>query len=209
MNLKNYTESTKIYIEDKDRVFHTLCLVSDTANLLEKLKYFKNENSLLLTEIGGVIFRSFALMSKLGFQIGDGSNEPLNLEDLKLHTDDLNTKFPISEYDLMQSIIMELGIISNIITENMKYDIAEYAENDNKRLKGSLYSYILFMLILVCKYNFSIDRVLEFNIKQLTIKSKNIDLKHRNSAKEQPKVEQKPEPTTIIPEENTEKKTEE
>lgn len=175
MTFCNYIDSTKAYVEDKDKVFHTLVLVSDTANLLEKLKYFKNENSLIIAEIGDVIFRAFALMEKLNISISeDPANDPIDLEEMKKQTDTLNKKFPISEIDLLQSIIMEQGIISNIITENMKYNIVTFTQDDKERLKKSLFSYVLFMLILVCKFNFSIDKVLEFNVN--TKKVQNVPL---------------------------------
>lgn len=176
MTFKKYIENSKIYVEERDRVYQTMCLVSDTANLLEKIKYFKNENTLLLSEIGDAIFCAFALMSKLNFEI---NNEPIDLEDMKVNTDHLDQKFQISEHDLLQSIILELGIISNIMTENMRRDVVDLNEFDTKRLKNSLYSYILYMLILVCKFNFSIDRVLDANLQKLKIKKKELNSKNK------------------------------
>lgn len=176
MTLGKYTNDTKAYIEDKDKVFHTLCLVSDTANLLEKLKYFKNENTLIIAEIGDVIFRTFALMSKLNISISeDPANDPIDIESMKIQTDILDKKFPISEFDLLQSIIMELGLISNIITENIKYDIENMTDDDTDRLKKSLFSYTLYMLILVCKFNFSIDKVLEFNVNTKKVQNRSLN----------------------------------
>lgn len=181
MTLSKYIEDTKMYIEDKDRVFHTLCLVSDTTNLLEKLKYFKNENSLIIAEIGDVIFRVFALMNKLDIFISeDISIDPFDLENMKLNTDTIDKKFPISEINLLQSIIMELGILSNIITENIRYDISELTDDDKQRLKKSLFSFILFMLILVCKFNFSIDKVLTFNINTKKVQNKPLNVRNDN-----------------------------
>ena len=178
MKLSNYVENTKSYVEDKDKVFHTLCLVSDTANLLEKLKYFKNENSLIIAEIGDVMFRAFALMEKLNISMSeDPVNDPIDLESMKAQTDSLDKKFPISEYDLLQSLMMELGVISNIITENLRYEIVEMTEDDTERLKKSLFSYVLFMLILVCKFNFSVDKVLEFNVSTKKVQNTSLNSK--------------------------------
>lgn len=174
MTFAKYKSITEEYIENRDRVFHTLSLVSDTANLLEKLKYFNKENVLILSQIGEVTFRLFALMNKLRIEL---NNDPIDLEDMKVHTDELDTKFVISENDLIQSIIMENGIICNIITENMKYDVEELNESDMIRMKNSLYSYILYLLILCCKFNFSIDKVLDFNHKRLKSLSKEMKVK--------------------------------
>ena len=171
MTFQKYIEAIGVYIEDKDKVYHTMCLVSDTANLLEKIKYFKGENALLISEIGDSIFRAFALMSKLGIEF---TNDPIDLEDMKMNVDKLDNKYQISEYDLLQSIILELGIISNILTENMKRDVENLNDFDLNRLKNSLYAYVLYMLILVCKFNFSIDRILDNNITKLKVKKKEL-----------------------------------
>lgn len=174
MNFQKYTDTAKQYIEDQDKVYHTMCLVSDTANLLEKIKYFKGENSLLIAEIGDAIFRAFALLNKLEIPF---DNAPIDLEDMKINTDSLNEKYPISEVDLLQSVIFELGIITNIVTENMKHAVDTIDEFDKKRLKNSIYSYILYMLILVCKFNFSVDKVLDTNLIKKKGKAK--DLSHK------------------------------
>jgi len=159
---------------NKSKEFYSLCLVSDTANLMEKIKYFKNENALLLAEIGDVMFSAFSLMNVFNIDI---STSPIDIEDMKLNTDSLDKKFIISEIDLLQSIILELGIISNIVTENMKRDITEYNDDDLKRLKNCLYSYVLYMLILICKFNFSTDRVLDNNMQRLKAKAKELNMK--------------------------------
>lgn len=174
MNFKKYIENTINYVEDKDKVYCTLSLVSDTASLLEKLKYFKNENSLILAGIGDAIFSAFRLLHKSNVIFDE---IPIDLEDLKLHVDELDSKYPISELDLQQTLVLELGIISNIITNYMKYNVEELTDDDKNRIKKSLYSYILYLMILICKYNFSIDRVLDFNIKKLEQNSKELNLK--------------------------------
>lgn len=174
MTFAKYIDVTKAFVEDRDRVYHTLCLVSDTANLLEKMRYFKGDSSLIVSEIGDAVFRAFALIGKIGIEI---DNLPLDLEEMKLNTDHLDGRFQISEYDLLQSIIMELGIVSNIMTENMKRDVELLNDFDKNRLKNSLYSYVLYMLILVCKNNFSIDRILDINIQKLKAKKKEMNHK--------------------------------
>lgn len=175
MTFKKYLETAREYMGNKSKDFYALCLVSDTANLIEKIKYFKNENALLLAEIGDVMFSAFSMMNVMEIGI---SNTPIDIENMKLHVDTLDKKFVISEVDLLQSIILELGIVSNIVTENMKRDIVEYNDSDKKRLKDSLYSYVLYMLILICKFNFSVDRVIENNIQRLKIKSKEMNIKN-------------------------------
>ena len=174
MRFIEYKASTVRYVEEKDKIYHGFALVSDTANLLEKLKYFKNESSLILVEIGDVIFRLFALMDRLGIEL---DADPLDLEEMKEQTDTLDQKFKISEEDLFQSIILELGIISNIMTTNMRYDVVEFTASDVNRLKRSIYSYVMYLLILSCKYNFSIDRVLDFSVGKLKVKAKELNVK--------------------------------
>lgn len=175
MNFSKYIETTQKYVEDKDRVYCTLSLVADVANLLEKLEYFKNENSLILSGIGDNIFSAFRLMNKCNIQLDD---QPLDLEELKLKVDELDKIYPMSEIDIQKSLILEVGIISNITTNYMKHNIEDFTSDDTLRIKKSLISYILLQMILTCKYNFSLDRVLDFNIKKL--EQSNKELNHKN-----------------------------
>ena len=174
MTFSKYIESVAEHFEAKDRNYKILSLVSDTANLIEKIRYFKSDNSLVLSELGDVIFRTFSVMAAFDIPLDEN---PLDLEMYKSKTDELDRTFVISEDELIQSVILELGIVSNIITTNLKYDIHEYNEEDVSRLRKSLYSYILYTLILCCKYNFSIDRVLDFNINKLRATAKELNMK--------------------------------
>lgn len=174
MNFKKYIETVNKVIEDKDRVYYTLFLVSDVANLLEKLEYFKNENSLILSGIGDNIFSAFTLMEKCNIEFDDQS---LDLEKLKLKIDELDKLYPMKEQEIQKSLVMEVGIISNIITNYMKYNIDEITEDDKNRIKKSLIFYILLLMILTCKYNFSLDRVLEFNVKKKIQNHKELNMK--------------------------------
>ena len=174
MNFKKYIEITNKFIEDKDRVFCILSLVSDAANLIEKLEYLKNENSLILIGIGDNLFSTFRMMKKCGIELDD---QPIDIEALKEQINELDKIYTMSEQEVQKSLVMEVGLISNIVTNYMKHGIDELSEDDKMRIKKSLVSYIVLLMLLVCKYNFSIDRVLDFNIKKLEQSSKELNLK--------------------------------
>lgn len=163
MIFAKYIETVEIYFEEKNKEFYVMCLVSDTANLLEKVKYFRNENTLMLSELGDIFFRVFGTLKAFGYDL---TKTPIDLESMKSKGHELDKMFAISEHDLVQGFILELGIISNIMSSNLRFDIVEFTDDDNLRMKASLYSYALYALIMCCKYNFSVDRVLDFNISK-------------------------------------------
>lgn len=177
MTFKKYIETVSTFVEDKDRVYHALCLVSDTANLVEKIKYFEYEHSLVLAELGDAFFRTFAFMKSVGIEL---DSLPVKLEEYRLNVNDLETKFQITKENLIHSLVLEIGIMSTVVSTNMRYDISDYTENDTNRLRNSIAAYLLYLLILVCKYHFSIDKLLDFNISRHKALQKQLNIKEIN-----------------------------
>ena len=155
--------------------FHILVLVSETANLIEKIKYFHDENGLIIAEFGETLFRAYVIIEKL--ETLAEIKEPLDIEEFKENINSLNDRFNVSEDYLFQSLTMELGIMSNIVTENLRYDFDIYTYNDVYRICNSIYSYVLFILILVCKHRLNLDDILQFNIDEARMRNTSLNLR--------------------------------
>lgn len=173
MNISTYIDKIELYYINKGVDFHALCLSSNTAKLVEKIKYFKNDTNLIISDMGDVLFNLFSLLKAFNFE---HDNNPLDLDGYKK---DINTlsKFVISEDNLLINYMLEVGIISNIISEHLKYDVKDYDAVDNKRLKQSIYSYILQLFILVNRMNLSVDRVFSLSISRQRAKSKELNVR--------------------------------
>src|SRR5689334_9304824 len=116
MTFQKYIESAKPYIDTKDGTYHLLCLVFDTAKLIEKVKYFRNESSLIVYDIGDVYFRIFSLLDKYGLAFDES---PFNLEEMKSKVDTLDSLYSIGEDNLLQNYMFEVGVLANVASENM------------------------------------------------------------------------------------------
>lgn len=168
MTFSKYIENVKPYYRNNEHNFNVLCLLSDTTKLIEKLKYFKNENSLIISDIGDLFFRLFNLLDNFKISIDE---DPLNLEAHKVDIFNLSKSFDINEEQLIQNFVFEVGVISNVLTENIKHGVKELNEHDLMRIKHSIYSYVLQLMIIVSRHNFAINDILLINCDRKKVKN--------------------------------------
>jgi hypothetical protein len=133
------------------------------------MRYYRNDTALIVPDLGDVFFRLFAVLNKFGLDLNE---IPFDIEGMKANTASLDQTYIIGEEALLQNYIFELGVLSNIYTDNIKYGVEELTEADLNRIKTSIYSYILQLLIMVCKCKLSIEKVLELNLNRMKAKAR-------------------------------------
>lgn len=173
MTFKQYYEKAKPFMKKTKVNVHALTLVTYTANLFEKMSFYKLDSSLMVSSIGSLLFSVFSLMDSMGYNL----EWPLDLDALMNQGNDLTSKYNMAEQEIQYSMIMELGIITQIIVNNMQYEIAELNEVDYKRINASLHTYVLYLLILCQKYNLSMQNVLKMNIDKEKLRNNEMNVR--------------------------------
>lgn len=174
MTFKEYKESVTDSFNKTAGNYGLLRLMYETATLLEKFKYFRNEKQLIKSDLGDLFFRMLSLMDEFGFDLDD---KPFDIERYKAEATLLDKQFDITEDSILANFMFELGIMSNIVSDNIKYEVLELSDGDKLRIKQSIYSYLLQLLLISCKEGLDVETILAFSISKLKAKKKALNFR--------------------------------
>ncbi len=174
MTFNKYKDSVKESFNSRTGNYNLLRLVSETTSLLEKMKYFRNETNLIISDIGDVIFRLFAIMDEYKIELNE---LPFDLDGYKDKVPQLASIFSITEEALQTNYMFEVGIMNTIVADHIRYGIEKIGPDDLVRMKNSIYSYILQLLVLVSKLQLSIEPILSMNISRVRARKKDLNFR--------------------------------